>query len=212
MAHHQQQGPWVLKERITGYLRADMPSRIKFYREFWKVDDRLLPMPGHYHSYEPPSLDVWPTIITVQLSTNSLERTDYHDGLNPEYRVSYAMRTYVWVKNESPEDATEARDRLTTVVRSSLLDRQSFDLGPSHPQNPIILDETSVREEFSDVTYVKGDRVVCGAYISYTAIVDEAIVRPEIATVQNITMDMHGSGDRQADLTDLPQVTQITLP
>ena len=44
MAHHQQQGPWVLKERITGYLRQDLPSRVKIYREFWGVDDRLLPM------------------------------------------------------------------------------------------------------------------------------------------------------------------------
>lgn len=212
MTHHQQQGPWVLKERITGYLRQDMPDRVKIYREFWGVDDRLLPTPAHYHSYEPPALDVWPTIITVQLSTNRLERIDYHDGLNPEYRVNYAMRTYVWVKNESPEDATEARDRLTTVVRASLLDRQAFDLGPTHPQNPIILDETSISEQFSDVTYVKGDRVVCGAYIAYTAMVDEAIVRPDLGTVQRANLHVDGSGDLHADLTDLPNIAQISLP
>jgi len=106
-------------------------------------------------------------------------RTDYTDGLNPVYRVAYNMRTYVWVRQGSAELATESRDRLVTVVRASLLDRQSL-VSLDDEDHDLLLDETTLREEYSDITYVKGDRAVCGAFLAYTIHLNEAITRRNI--------------------------------
>lgn len=174
-------GPWSAKQYVTSYLQWDMPRRIGSYRNLWQLDDRRLPLPAAYYAYEPPAIDVWPLLITVQLSTQRMSRIDYTDGLNPVYRCTYGMRTYLWVRQDSAEMVTETRDRLTTVLRASLLDRPCLVAGDLHAGHDLLLDETTVREEFSDITYVKGERAVAGSYISYDLSLNEAIVREDIA-------------------------------
>ena len=172
-------GPWSAKEYVSSYLQVDLPKRIVSYRNLWNLDDNRLPLPEKYLPYEPPALDHWPMVITVNLSTPQMLRTDYTDGLNPVYRVAYNMRTYVWVRQGSAELATESRDRLVTVVRASLLDRQSL-VSLDDEDHDLLLDETTLREEYSDITYVKGDRAVCGAFLAYTIHLNEAITRRNI--------------------------------
>lgn len=169
-------GPWTAKEYISSYLENDLPDRIIGYRNLWNLDSDRLPVPEKYLSYEPPALDHWPMVITVALSTPSMTRIDYVDGMNPVYRTAYNMRTYVWVRQDHAELATESRDRLTTVIRSALLDRPSL-VSADDEDHDLLLDETSLREEYSDITYVKGDRAVCGAFLGYTLNLNEAITR-----------------------------------
>lgn len=174
-------GPWSAKEYVSSFLKWDIPRRINRYRNLWQLDDRRLPTPEAYFSYEPPAIDVWPMVVTVQMSTPSMVRSDYTDGLNPVYRCTYSMRTYLWVKQDSAEMVTETRDRLLTVLRSALLDRPCLTAGDSHNQHDILLDETTVREEYSDITYVKGERAVAGGFISFDLSMYEAVVRDDIA-------------------------------
>lgn len=181
-------GPWTAKEYISSYLESDLPRRIVSYRNLWNLDDNRLPIPEKYMSYEPPALDHWPIVITVNLSTPGMTRTDYTDGLNPIFRVAYNMRSYLWVRQSSAEMATESRDRLITVMRAALLDRPSL-VSADDENHDMILDETTLREEYSDITYVKGDRAVCGAFLAYTLHLNEAVVRENIfnPTTQNQT-------------------------
>lgn len=172
-------GPWTAKEYINSYLQSEVPRRINSYRNLWNLDDIRLPTPDKYMAYEPPALDYWPLVITVNLSTPQILRTDYVDGMNPVYRVAYNMRTYVWVRQGSAELATESRDRLVTVLRAVLLDRPSL-VAADDANHDILLDETTLREEYSDITYVKGDRAVCGAFLAYTLHLNEAVVRRNI--------------------------------
>jgi hypothetical protein len=174
-------GPWSAKEYVSSYLQEDLPKRINGYRNLWQLDSDRLPLPEKYFSYEPPALDYWPMLITVALATPSMTRIDYTDGMNPVYRVAYNMRTYIWVRQDHAELATESRDRLTTVVRSALLDRQSL-VSADDEGHDLLVDETSMREEFSDITYVKGDRAVTGSFIAYTLLLNEAITRPNLFT------------------------------
>ena len=173
-------GPWSAKEYVTSFLKWDMPRRISGYRNLWQLDERRLPLPEAYHSYEPPAIDTVPMVITVQMSTTAMERSDYTDDLNPVYRVTYSMRTYLWVRQDSAEMVTETRDRLLTVIRSALLDRPCLTAGDVHNQHDLLIDEGSIREEYSDITYVKGDRAVAGGYISYDLKLYEAVVRDPI--------------------------------
>lgn len=172
-------GPQFAKKFVTDYLKNDIPNRLIMYRNGWNLDDITLPNPESYLTYEPLALDAWPTIITVVLSTKTFDRRGFANGLDPLYRVIYGMRTYVWVRTEGSEQTTEMRDRLTTVVRSALLDYPC--LQRDGAEREAMIDESTVGEEFSDLTLLKGDRVLAGAYIAYDLSIDEVIARQDIA-------------------------------
>lgn len=174
-------GPWSAKQYVSSFLKWDMPRRISSYRNLWQLDDRRLPLPEAYYAYEPPAIDVWPMVITVQLSTPNIVRNDYTDDLNPVYRCTYNMRTYLWVRQDSAEQVTETRDALLTVMRSALLDRPCLRAGDTHGDHDLLIDETTMREEYSDITYVKGERAVAGGFISYDLSLYEAVMREPLA-------------------------------
>ena len=164
--HEVMQGAHYAKQYATTYLEGDLSTRIIDYRNAWGgLTDAELPVPVKYLSHEPVALDKWPTVITVVLTTNNLERIGYAGGHNamhyasdPEYRVSYNMRTYIWCRASNSEATTLQRDRLTTVVRSALLDYPSLKAQAgllAIDQSKTFraeIDESSMREEFSDLT------------------------------------------------------------
>jgi hypothetical protein len=187
-------GAQFAKRYVNDYLKVDVPVRVIDYRNGWNVDDALLPNPVSFFTYEPIALDSWPTIITVAMSTNRMERIG-HSGLNPLYRVNYSMRTYIWVRDVGSEEATLMRDRLTTVVRSALLDYPC--LKATDPQSTFkaMIEESTMQEQFSDLTLLKGDRVMAGAYISYDLSIDEVVDRRPLGTANQINVEL-GTLDR----------------
>lgn len=182
-------GAHYAKQYVNNYLKTDIPVRIIDYRNGWNLDDATLPTPVSFFIYEPIGLDSWPSIITVAMSTNRMERIGY-DGANPLYRVNYTMRTYVWVRDIGSEEATLMRDRLTTVVRSALLDYPC--MKATDPQNTFkaTIDESTMQEQFSDLTLLKGDRVLAGAYLSYDLAIDEVVDRRPLGTVSQIDLEL----------------------
>ena len=180
-AHHA-------KQVVTDYLQSDLPARLTRYRNAWNVDDYTLPDPELYLTYEPIALDHWPTIITVVISTNSFDRLLNYGAGDPLYRVSYSMRTYIWAKTEGSEAVTLMRDRLSTVVRSALLDSPCL-RGRTEHNVDVMLEETTVREEFSDLTLIKGDRVLAGAYVGYDLYLNELSYRQPIGGVTGVEAD-----------------------
>jgi hypothetical protein len=178
-------GPHFAKEYINTYLKAELPKRLVRYRNGWGISNAELPDPEDYFVHEPLVLDHWPTIITLVISTNSFDQIGW-DSVHPLYRVNYSMRTYVWSRTEGSEDTTRMRDRLTVVVRSALLDSLHMNAEDDRKTFRAEIDQTSIREEFSDLTLLKGDRVLAGAYISYNATIDEIVHREDIAEVSEI--------------------------
>jgi len=167
------QGPHNAKFFVNSYLESDMPARLVRYRNEWNLDDEELPEPLKYLAHEPIAIDHWPTLITTVISTNSLTRTDFTYGFRPNYTVEYSMRTYIWVKDDSSELCTVKRDRLATVLRSAFLDKPSLNRCSTQTGLEVMVDEGSIREEFSDLTLIKGERVMAGAYISYNLQINE---------------------------------------
>ena len=127
-------------------------------------------------------MDKWPTIITVAISMSGMDRIGYL-GADPQYRVTYVMRTYVWTRAANAEQTTLGRDRLTTVVRSALLDYPCLKAADPRDTFQIKIDESTMREEFSDLTPLKGERFLAGAYIGYEISLDEVVVRKPLGTV-----------------------------
>lgn len=183
-------GAHYAKKVVNDYLEYDIPTRLTRYRNAWNVDDYTLPDPEKYLVYEPIALDHWPTLITVVISTNSFDRLLNYGGGDPLYRVSYSMRTYIWAKTEGSEEVTLMRDRLSTVVRSSLLDSPCMN-GATAPEIDVMLDESTMREEFSDLTLIKGDRVLAGAYIGYDLYLNELVYRQPVGGITGIQADVY---------------------
>lgn len=188
------QGSHSAKQYVTTYLQEDIPTRLINYRNGWGVDDAILPSPAEYLTYEPLALDAWPSIITVAINAKSFTRLQY-DGttLDPLYRVAYGMRTYIWVRTEGSYESTLMRDRLTTVIRSALLDYPC--LSRVDTAREARVEETTLSEEYSDLTLLKGDRVLAGAFIGYDLLLDEVITREDFGTVTEYDLEVIGSGD-----------------
>lgn len=173
-------GAAAAKRFVNSYLEEDLPIRLVSYRNHWQVDEDALPEPLKYLTYEPVALDHWPTLITIALSTSSINRIDYTNQMDPVYRVRYAMRTYVWVKADGSTECTENRDNLSTVVRSALLDHAGLRTADRQSCDAVV-DEGSMREEFSDLTLIKGERVMAGAYVGYDLEINEVVMRKPIS-------------------------------
>ena len=168
-------GPRFAKNYVSNYLSNDLPSRLLTYRNNWGLSSRQLPDPRRYLSYEPFALDTWPTIINLVINTRSITREGYEFDHDPNFRVIYEMRTYVWVRDAGAEIVTEQRDNLTTVVREALMDGPSLsEYDTTVPCSPKV-DEGTIREEFSDLTLIKGERLLAGAYIAYDLALEEII-------------------------------------
>jgi hypothetical protein len=181
-------GAQFAKYYVNRYLTNDIPNRINAYRSGWNIDSKELPTPEYYLTYEPIALDHWPTLITVCISTSPFDRLMQGAQGDPLYRVTYSMRTYVWVKTEGSEAVTLMRDRLTTVLRSALMDKPSLNSYDSVYDTDVQLDESSLIEEFSDLTLIKGDRVLAGAYLGYDLMLNEVIYRDQIAPINAINI------------------------
>ena len=180
-------GPHFAKQYVNDYLKIDIPARLVRYRNGWNIDDYKLPSPEEYLTYEPLALDQWPTLITVAISTKSFTRIGFM-GTDPIYDVVYGMRTDIWVRTEGSEDVTIMRDRLTTVVRSAILDRPC--LNRAHEGRDSYIDESTISEEYSDLTLLKGDRVLAGAYIAYDLRLQEVVARENIGVVAEIDTEV----------------------
>lgn len=186
-------GSHAAKKYVNDYLSRDIPIRMIRYRNGWNLDSTDLPDPAQYIGYEPLAIDEWPSIITVALSMNGLERIGY-DAADPLYRVNYSMRTYIWVRDEGNEAVTLMRDRLTTVVRSALLDYPCLKAYDARTSFRAIIAENTIREEYSDITLLKGDRMMAGAYIGYTLEMDEVVTREPLGIISEIELEARTAG------------------
>jgi len=176
------QGPHQAKYFVNSYLESDLPARLIKYRNEWNLDDEELPEPLRYLAHEPVAIDHWPTLITVAISMNGLERKNYTRAFDPEFHVQYLMRTYIWVKDDNSELCTAKRDRLTTVLRSAFLDAPSLNQCAEADSLQVMIDESTLREEYSDLTLIKGERVMAGSYIGYTLTINEVSTMATIGT------------------------------
>lgn len=177
-------GPQFAKKFVNDYLSVELPKRLIKYRNYWGVTNADIPDPEQVIGYEPMALDRWPSVITVSISGQRFERVGYMKYGDPEYNVTYAMRTYVWIRTEGPEETTVMRDRYMVVVRSALMDHPC--LKRYSAERLALIEESSINEQYSELTLLKGDRFLGGGYIGYDLRIEEAIVREKFADLLEV--------------------------
>jgi hypothetical protein len=77
-----------------------------------------------------------------------------------------------------------------------------------------LIDESTFREEFSDITLLKGDRFMAGAYIGYTLEIDEVVTRLDIGTMDELRLvvkSVSSDGALPSMLDDENQSASVSL-
>ena len=178
------EGPAKAKKYVSDFLASDLPTRCMNYRNTLYLSDSELPNPVKYLTYEPLTMDNWPTIITLVESTSRIQRDNQGPQLDPEYQVIYRMRTYVWVRAVGPDVVTTARDNMTMVVRDALLDRPALrGAAEEGTVADIKVDEGTITEDFSDLTLLKGERFLAASFLSYDLSLYETVSRAGLGTM-----------------------------
>jgi hypothetical protein len=59
----------------------------------------------------------------------------------------------------------------------------------SNPEREALIEESSINEEYSELTLLKGDRYLAGAYISYDLRIEETIERDNLGVVSEIDLE-----------------------
>ena len=189
-------GPMDIKKKISAYLKTDLPDRILRYRNHWQLDDKMLPLPEDkaYQTYHPATIlnrtQDYPAIFTVILNTPRISRYGYDRSTDdPLYQCEYNARTYVWVKQRGETETAESRDYMITLVRSALLDHQSF---RSYDDNDsfteVKFDEGTMFEEYSDLMALQGEYYIAGGFVGYVLTVTEKNSQQQIGTVEEFQL------------------------
>lgn len=177
-------GPKRVRHWTNDFLASDVPTRLVGYRTWWGLTEADLPTPQKFLTYEPVSIDAWPMVYTVVLSTTAVTRSDYDFDENPKYEIRHQVRTYIWSKAVGPEPATDMRDDLTVVIRDALMDLPAVSsYNSTQTDCSAVIDESTIREEFSDLTLIKGDRILAGAYIQYDVVMTETVTREALGVI-----------------------------
>lgn len=177
-------GSAVAKQYVTDFLEESLEGYLNTLRTEWGLDSSRLPSPVAFFPHEPHLLDRWPMVATsaVRMARLTLQE---QTRLGSTYTMRYSLRTFVWVSQRGFGDAIEARDSLTTAIRIALLDMPWLGLLDQRA----LMEETTLTEEYSDVTAVKGDRYVAGSYLGFDLLVEEELDRTARGTVNSTQVE-----------------------
>lgn len=173
-------GATAVRNAVVLYLANNIPDMVDQARTDWELDEYELPYPVGYDAYEPYALDKWPLIGVNIVQSGDFIRLDYDGAMSQEYFTKYLVRVFTWVRtpfnaDETPmepeySESIRLRDDLAAVVRATLI--KSGSLGQP---GALLFDESSLVEEYSEATGVKGDRFVSGVIHSFEVRVDESV-------------------------------------
>lgn len=186
-------GATAVRDGVVVYLSNNVPGMVDQARTDWGLDEYQLPYPVGYDAYEPYALDKWPLLGVNVVQSDNFVRLDYDEAMSQSYMSKYLVRVFTWVRTPFNADDTpmepeysesiRLRDDLAAVVRATLV--KSGSLGQP---GAFIFDESSLSEEYSEATGVKGDRFVSGVIHSFEVRVDESVPILGVGTANTINV------------------------
>jgi hypothetical protein len=183
-------GPHTVRTALSLFLSIEVPRQVAIARTQWSLDAYQLPVPVRYDAYEPYALDKWPLMGVTVSSADGFTLNDMDALAQRKYRATYRVRLFTWVRTPlnslevpfTPEydETLRLRDDLAACVRAALL--QTSGLG----DDALMWDESTLVEEYSEATPVKGDRFVAGVTHTLSVQVDETLILDYIGTAETI--------------------------
>lgn len=167
---YEMRGPRALRVAVAGFLITFLPAHLGAARDAWGLSAVQLPTPedGAILPFVPDDLDRAP-LVAVNSGRMTQRGIDF-DGSDPVYRSTYPVRVYAWVKAEGNREVQDMRDDFATVVRACILSHLNLGTG-----GWLVAVPSSLVMDFSDVTRVKGERHVAGAYVGFEVLATETL-------------------------------------
>lgn len=197
-------GPRGLRADLVAFYRAWLPVHAAACRAAWDLTDAQLPVPASvpddrradaYFEGDPPAIDRWP-MLTVNTGRRSQRGIDTTDEGESEYRSTYPVRVFTWVKAEGRGAAQDMRDDLATAVQITTL--AHLNLGTD---GRFAVDPRTVLTDFSRVEPVKGDRFVAGSFVGF-----------DLQVVETLTDRLALPGQQPRDTVSLVTATGTPMP
>lgn len=169
-------------ERMT----AALPGKTTQLRTRYDVDPETegdqLPDVVTIAPYNRARLGVeeWPAVLIAGQETPNMRRADQPTI----WLVTYKLRAFVWVRGDSGETVELVRQRLTLAVRELLLERKTM-------TDTLMVDDSSLRESFSELARDDTNATVAASYIEFNAWVQEELADaiPAYGTVEDTQVD-----------------------
>jgi hypothetical protein len=195
-------GATAVRSVVAGYLSATVPVMIDEARVAWNLTDQQLQYPEAYDAYEPTALDRWPLLGINITRSDTFVLMDLDAEGGQTYLAQYSVRVFTWCRTPfdsdgNPlepeyEESMRMRDDLAAVVRSSLL--KSASLGQP---GAVMLNPSTLTEEYSEPTIVKGDRWVSGVIHGFDMRFDESV--PLVPVGELVTLSITGMTINERD-------------
>jgi len=85
-------------------------------------------------------------------------------------------------------------------VRSALLDRPCLRATDPRETFQVLVDEGTIQEQFSDLTVLKGDRMLAGSYLGYDLSINEIVMREPLGEVGEFDIEtvIRGMGSTES--------------
>lgn len=168
----EMRGPDGVREFVTDFLRAVLPSHLQACREAWGLSESALPEPvsnprdrrkDAYFPLEPPAIDRWPMLAVTSGRYTQGGTIDYSIDGDPVFKGTYPIRVYSWVRAGGHLACQRMRDNFGTALRICFMAHTNL----ADPSGQFTVIPRSTVLDFSDITEVKGERFVGGSYVGF---------------------------------------------
>jgi hypothetical protein len=181
-------GPRPVRHAIRDFLFVEFPKTIIALRAELGLEDDQLPLPDGPDSYLPrevENLDRFP-LLAVSVGRGATGHVELLDGGRSLYRTTYDVQVFDWIRGEGWNETQDMRDDHGTALRLTLLRNQTFG-----GREDMVLVESTMVQEFSEVQPVKGDRFVAGSFVGFSVQVDEVLIpinASQLSTVEEVAV------------------------
>lgn len=176
-------GPEGAAERVTAWLTARIPARLRLLETRYELEAATLPDPSLVvdHDTGPLGLEDWPAVLVLP---QRLEALAYVDNVpaGELYRATYSVEVLEWLRADDYETTDELRKRYVLATREALLERKQLEAAPAYGETAagtFAVDPGSIREDYGPVVVDEAKRTIAGVRLTVNVTVAELLDGPD---------------------------------
>lgn len=176
-------GPEVATTLVKDALEDRLPAKlVELNARLALAGTEVLGPPALYATEVRAQLDAddFPAIQVVAQDARSLKLVAVEDG-SEVYAVTYALRTFLWVRDQEYPEVTRRRDRMALAMREVILEALTL----SDAEGGAVVNPETLRESYAEPANDSVGRSIAASYLELEVTIEERIARttgPEAVT------------------------------
>lgn len=178
-------GPEGTATRVTGWLAARIPVRLRLLEARYELDPATLPDPSLVadHDTGPLAVEDYPALIVLPQRLDSLTLVEQATDTGAElYLGNYAVEVLAWLRADDYATTDQLRRRYVLALREALLERKQLAPAPAYggaaEAGPFTIAPESLREDYGPVVTDEAHRTIAGVRLTVTVTVLEELDGP----------------------------------